>query len=279
MSFTGFGVVAGAGLTETARRAGADHVEPAVAGNLVVRSGTGWALADSFRGGRFRSFAVLVPGDLPLLTADPESVTGYFAEVLPLVRSVAVPGATIVFGSGTARTAPAGMPATEARQRFADAVRTCRDIAAANDLRIVVEPLSRSETNLLNTVAETVAFLDEAEIAGVDVVADLFHIRNEEESLEVVRAHADRIGHVHVSDPDRRPIGTVDDVWRTFLETLHDAGYRGSVSLECVWSPDPDEAEREMRRSLDLARTVRGDRAHGARLRSPCEPPDPAPSP
>lgn len=257
MSFTGFGVVAGAELTETARRAGADHIEPAIAGNLVVRDGTGWALAESYAGERFPSFAVLVPGDLPLLTADPVVVTAYFAAVLPIVRSVAEPGAKIVFGSGTARTAPDGMPADEARHRFADVVRTARDVAAENDLRIVLEPLSRSETNLLNTVAETVAFLDAAGIDGVDVVADLFHIRNEAEPLEVIRAHGHRIGHVHVSDPDRNPPGVVDDVWRDFLDVVHGGGYRGSVSLECRWSPDPAVAGVEMRRSLDRLRAVR----------------------
>ena len=256
MSFTGFGVVAGAELTEPARRAGADHVEPAIAGNLVVRDGAGWALADSSAGERFPSFAVLVPGDLPLLTSDRRAVDDYFAEVLPIVHSVAEPGATIVFGSGTARTAPDDMPQSEALRRFAEVVRAARDTADAHDLRIAVEPLSRTETNLLHTVAETVAFLDEWGLAGVGVVADLFHLRNEAEPLEVVRRHGDRIGHVHLSDPDRRPPGTVDDVWRTFLDAVHDGGYRGAVSLECRWSPDPDEAEAEMRDALDRVRAA-----------------------
>ncbi|WP_144710531.1 sugar phosphate isomerase/epimerase [Curtobacterium pusillum] len=259
MSFTGFGVVADAGLTETARRAGADHVEPTIAGDLVARDepgGTGWVLAEPYRGERFPSFAVLVPGDLALLTADPGTVSEYFTSVMPIVSSVAEPGATIVFGSGTARNAPEGMSTAEAHERLADVVRTARDTATASGLRIVLEPLSRSETNLLNSVEETVAFLDAAGIGGGGVVADLFHIRNEGESFEVLRAHGGRIGHVHVSDPDRRPPGTVDDVWRTFLEAVHDGGYRGAVSLECRWSPDPDEAEREIRRSLDLLRSV-----------------------
>jgi len=256
MSFTGFGVVAGAELTEPARRAGADHVEPAIAGNLVVRDGGGWALTDTYAGERFPSFAVLVPGDLPLLTSDRRAVDDYFAAVLPIVRSVAVPGATIVFGSGTARTAPDDMSPSEAHRRFAEVVRTARDTADLLDLRIVVEPLSRTETNLLHTVAETVAFLDDADIDGVGVVADLFHIRNEAEPLEVVRGYGDRIGHVHVSDPDRLPPGTVDDVWRTFLEAVHDGGYRGAVSLECRWSPEPDVAEAEMRAALERLRAA-----------------------
>lgn len=261
MSFTGYGVVAGAELTEAVRRAGADHVEPTIAGNLAIRpdgDDGGWALNDVYAGDRFPSFAILVPGGLPLLTADPDAVRGYFEAILPIVRSVADPAAKLVFGSGTARTAPDGMPQPEAHRRFAEVLRTARDTAVANDLRIVLEPLSRSETNVLNSFAEAVRFLDDAAIDGVDVVADLFHIRNEGESLDVLREYGDRVGHVHVSDRDRLPIGAKggDDVWRDFLAAVHDGGYRGSVSLECKWSRDPTMAEVEIRRSLDLLRRV-----------------------
>ncbi|WFR68304.1 sugar phosphate isomerase/epimerase [Curtobacterium flaccumfaciens] len=148
------------------------------------------------------------------------------------------------------------MPDAEAHRRFAEVLRTARDVAAASDLRIVLEPLSRSETNVLHSFAEAARFLDDAAIDGVDVVADLFHIRNEGESLDVLREYGDRIGHVHVSDRDRLPLGAAggDDVWRDFLSAVHDGGYRGSVSLECTWSRDPAMAEPEIRRSLDLLR-------------------------
>lgn len=259
MSFTGFGVVAGAELTEAVRRAGADHVEPTIAGNLAIRpagDGGDWTLNDLYAGDRFPSFAILVPGDLPLLTADLTVVRGYFGAVLPIVRSVAEPGAKIVFGSGTARTAPDGMPEAEAHRRFAEVLRTARDTAAASNLRIVLEPLSRSETNVLNTFAEAVRFLDHADIDEVDVVADLFHIRNAGEPLDVLREHGDRIGHVHVSDRGRLPLGAEggDDVWRDFLQAVHDGGYRGSVSLECNWSRETAAAESEFGRSLELLR-------------------------
>ncbi|WFR68303.1 hypothetical protein P9139_08725 [Curtobacterium flaccumfaciens] len=112
MSFTGFGVVAGAALTEAVRRAGADHVEPTIADNLALRSdhGGGWDRNDVYAGDRFPSFAILVPGDLALLTADPGAVRDYFDAVLPIVRSVADPEAKIVFGSGPPARHPTACP-------------------------------------------------------------------------------------------------------------------------------------------------------------------------
>jgi sugar phosphate isomerase/epimerase len=253
MTFSGIGIVAGVELTEAARRAGADHVEPAITGNLAVRDGDRWVRNEAYADQRFSSFALFVPPDLPLIADVDERVDDYFAQVLPIVASVAEPGAKIVFGSGTARTAPPSMPDTDARRRFARVLRSARDIAAAHDLRIVLEPLNRDETNLLHTIEETVGFLDEHGIEGVDVVADLFHVQAEGESFDVVRANGHRIGHVHVSDGDREPPGEGDWPWPEFLAAVHQGGYRGTVSLECRWGDDP---ERQMAMALDFVRAA-----------------------
>lgn len=253
MVFSGIGIVAGEHLTGAVRRAGADHVEPSISGNLVVRGDDGWHRNEAYAGERFGSFALFVPPNLPLLTGDPAVVDGYFRAVLPIIASVAEPGAKIVFGSGTARTAPAGMSDTDARARFARVVRVARDTAREHDLRIVLEPLNRSETNLIHTIDEAVRFLDEFDLDGVGVVADLFHVQTESEPFDVVRAHGDRIGHVHVSDRDREAPGTRGWPWPEFLRAVQDGGYRGSVSLECHW---PDDAEPAMRNALDEVRAV-----------------------
>jgi hypothetical protein len=254
MSSRGLGVVAGAALTEVVRRAGADHVEPTIAGNIAVRDGTGWRRNEVYAGQRFPSFAILVPGDLPLLTTELGTV---LLRPGPVDRTVGRgTGREDRLRVGTARNAPDGMAGDDALRRFGEVVRTARDVAAANDLRIVVEPLSRAETNVLHTVDATVTFLEGAALDGVGAVADLFHIRNEGESFWVLRRHGDRIGHVHLSDPDRRPASAVDDVWREFLAAVHDGGFQGAVSLECRWAPDAQTAEAEIRFALERVRSV-----------------------
>jgi len=74
------------------------------------------------------------------------------------------------------------------------------------------------------------------------VVADLFHIMLEEESLEVVREHAGRVAHAHVADSGRRPPGQGDWPLRAFLASLREGGYRGAVSIECTWADLASEA-------------------------------------
>src|SRR5699024_5028113 len=145
------------------------------------------------------------------------------------------PGATIVLGSGAARRTPEGVDPAAARAQLARSVRLARDLAVEHGLEAILEPLHRGETDQINTLAEAVAFLDEHDLGDVRVVADLFHVMLEQESLETVRAHAGRVAHAHIADTDRRPPGQGDWPLRAFLASLREGGYRGAVSLECVW--------------------------------------------
>lgn len=251
-----FGVIAPSARTATALAAGVDYVEPAIAGNVAVADGDGWRLAPEYEGGRHPSFAILFPGG-DLRVADPgfpaERVTAYVDAVLPLVASVAEPGAKIVFGSGAARTVPDGVDPAAAEARFAEVLRETRDRAAGVDLQIMLEPLHRGETNLVNSIREAVAFLDRHGIEDVPVVADLFHIQLEHEPFAVLHEHADRIGHAHIADTGRRYLGSGDWPWREFVGELRTAGYDGSVSLECIWG---DDFGGEVRASLEALRAL-----------------------
>lgn len=241
------GVIVTSDRIEAARAAGADYVEPTIVNNLVAPSADdGWAVnPERETPTGCPSFAILFPGDLRL--ADPGfpagDVTAYLEAVLPVVAAHAAPGAKIVFGSGAARTIPDGVDRRQAELRFAEIVRETRDLAARHDLRIVLEPLHRGETNLLNSIAECAAFLDEHGIDGVPIVADLFHIMLESEPLTVVRENGARIGHAHIADTGRRTPGSGDWPLEEFLRSLDDGGYTGSVSLECIWDDFASEAE------------------------------------
>lgn len=250
-----FGVIAPSARTEPALAAGVDYVEPAIAGNVAVADGGGWRLAPEYEGRRHPSFAILFPGDLRV--SDPgfpaERVTAYVDAVLPLVASVAERGAKIVFGSGRARTIPDEIDRAAGEARFAEVLRETRDRAASVGVQIMLEPLHKGETNLVNSIREAVAFLDEHGISDVPVVADLFHIELEHEPFTVLHEHFDRIGHAHIADTGRRYLGSGDWPWREFVAELRAAGYNGSISLECVWG---DDFGGEVRTSLEALRAL-----------------------
>lgn len=254
-----FGVVVPSELAAEAIALGADHVEPPIVGNVIESDADGqWRPAPGFVQPRpASSFALLFPGEPRI--ADPAipmaAVEDYLRTALDAARAVAEPDAKIVLGSGTARTIPDGVDREAAEARFADVLRTARDLGAERRLRILLEPLNRGETNLLHTMADCAAFLDDHGIGGVGLVAGVYHVMLEGESFDTVRDLGPRIGHVHLSDEDRQPPGTADWPLAEFLRAVRDGGYAGSASLECRWSVLADELPEALAavRSADAA--------------------------
>ncbi|MGO1481980.1 MAG: sugar phosphate isomerase/epimerase family protein [Brachybacterium sp.] len=232
--------------TAAAYAAGADYVEPTILHNLLVQDADGtWQeapLTDAWQPAP--SFAVIAPAGLGLAdpAADPGVIAGHLRLVMTAAARRARPGATIVLGSGAARSAPEGVDPAAARAQLARSVRLARDLAAEHGLEAILEPLHRGESDQINSIAEAIAFLDEHDLAEMRVVADLFHIMREQESLDVVREHAGRVAHAHIADTDRRPPGQGDWPLRAFLASLREGGYRGAVSIECEWQDLASEA-------------------------------------
>lgn len=252
---TDYGVIVRTERILPALAAGADYVEPIIVGNLAVLDGTRWIRNPEFPDvPPSSSFAILVPGDIKL--SDPafdiEAIAAYFDTVLGIVHSAAAPAARIVFGSGGARTIPEGADASAARARFAQSLRIARDAARRYDLRMLLEPLNRGESNLINSLTEAAAFLDEYAIDGVTLVADLFHMMLENEPLSVLAELGPRIGHAHITDTGRTPPGQGDWPLADFIEALRGAGYEGSITIESNFT----DFEPELAASLAHLRAI-----------------------
>ncbi|MDI7276043.1 MAG: TIM barrel protein, partial [Anaerolineae bacterium] len=115
---------------------------------------------------------------------------------------------------------------------------------------IALEPLRRAETNLVHTVAEAVEIVRPLGHPQVGVLADYYHMQQEQEPLANLLSAGDLLRHVHVSDPDRlAPTGGHD--LTDFFSHLRRAGYRARVSVECRWV----DWDRE---SGEAARLLRG---------------------
>ncbi|MHC4646605.1 MAG: TIM barrel protein, partial [Planctomycetota bacterium] len=78
---------------------------------------------------------------------------------------------------------------------------------------------------------------------GMPLLADLFHMNIEEESIgDSIRAAGDCIGHVHFVDSNRRPAGMGHIDFTEVAEALKDINYSGYASAEAFSYPDADSA-------------------------------------
>ncbi len=145
-----------------------------------------------------------------------------------------------------------------AEQQRAWAVAGLRQVAAYAALRgveLVVEPINRYETNFLNTVAETLAFLDEVAAPNVGLLFDTFHANIEEPSLaDSLRAAGRRLRHVHTADSNRWAPGSGHLDFAAVVATLRAIGYDGWLSAEIL--PLPGNAEQAAAQTIAHLRSL-----------------------
>lgn len=116
-------------------------------------------------------------------------------------------------------------------------------IARDHGVELFYEPLNRYETNVFNRIGDASSFLTERQLRGALVLADLFHMNIEEDSIEqaIVRAGS-FTGYVHLADSNRRPAGCGHIDMASVARALKEIGYNGYVSAEALAYPDAESA-------------------------------------
>jgi sugar phosphate isomerase/epimerase len=124
-----------------------------------------------------------------------------------------------------------------------EALEQLAERAARHDMPVLVEPLNRYETNVLNTVAESISFLKSLRATNVKLLADLFHMNIEEaDTASALHAAGRRLGHVHFADSNRRAVGFGHTDIDGVITALREIRYDGWLSAEIFPLPDSETA-------------------------------------
>jgi sugar phosphate isomerase/epimerase len=188
------------------------------------------------------AFNIFLPGDLKVVgpTVDQARVARYVERAL--ARASQLGARLIVFGSGRARNVPDDFSRATANAQLVEFLTLTGPIAQAQGITIAIEPLNRRESNILNSVAEAVTLAQAVNHPQIRVLADFYHMDEEEEPLTEVVRHQAWLAHIHVADTERRAPGTGHYPYATFVEQLRQAGYQGRISVECRWDDFATEA-------------------------------------
>jgi D-psicose/D-tagatose/L-ribulose 3-epimerase len=126
------------------------------------------------------------------------------------------------------------------------------EYAAAQDVRLAIEPLNRFETDLVNTVEQGLDLCERIGGANVGLLLDTFHMNIEERSLpDAIRTAGERIFHFHACENDRGAPGSGHVDWDGVLTALADVDYAGQIVIES-FSPEI----REIARAVSLWRPL-----------------------
>ena len=153
-------------------------------------------------------------------------------------------GAPAILGSMQGR-AEQGVSRAQALEWLAEALHEAGKTASLLGTHFLYEPLNRYETNLFNRQADAADFLRSRNIAGVRILADLFHMNLEESNLsDALRhlAHHQLLGHIHFADSNRQAMGLGHTPLAPLAETLRAIGYSGYLSAEVFPLPDSESA-------------------------------------
>jgi sugar phosphate isomerase/epimerase len=111
---------------------------------------------------------------------------------------------------------------------------------------LIIEPINRYETDLLNTIGESLEFMGRVGAEHLGVLADTFHMNIEEVSLErALRAGGSRLRHIHTADSNRQAPGWGHLDFAAVLATLRAMSYRGWLGAEILPRPDPLAAAQQ----------------------------------
>lgn len=220
------------------QEAGADYVEFGVGATLPEGSEADWdALrsAVSNQSLRVEAFNSFIPGHHRITgpNVNLQRVLDYCRTALP--RCKALGGEVVVLGSAGARKVPEGWSHDEARQQFVEFCRELNPIADEAGITIALEPLNTREDNFLLSVGNGAQLVDEIGLPRIQLLADLYHMAEENEPLQNVAQAGTRLKHTHLADIGRVAPGFASEGEEDFIgffRALRTAGYDVRCSFE-----------------------------------------------
>ncbi|KKI90063.1 xylose isomerase [Bacillus sp. SA1-12] len=178
---------------------------------------------------------IFLPGNLKIVGNEVNygAVERYVDKALSRVKQIGA--RTVVFGSGRARSLPEAFSRVKGEEQIITFLDIVADYADPLGITVVIEPLNRKESNMINSIPEAMEIAKKVNRDSIQVLADFYHMHEEKEPIEHLVSAKDLLKHIHVADSGRFAPGTGTYPYKTFVHCLKEANYDGLVSIECNW--------------------------------------------
>jgi sugar phosphate isomerase/epimerase len=234
---------------ETAKAAGFDYVE---LGTTEIASLSDSEFEESVE--RAKQVGIptpnanlFLPGTMRLTgpeALDPEQQIAYVRKAFARLARFGVK--ILCFGSGGARRVPDGFPQAEAFKQLVAFGKRIAPEARAHGITVVIEPLRKQETNIINTTAEGLELVNAVADQNFELLVDFYHLASEKEDPAIILRARDHIRHLHMANPQGRvfPLAWDEFDYAPFFANLRQIGYTGRISIEASSKDVPSEAPR-----------------------------------
>jgi 5-keto-L-gluconate epimerase len=158
-------------------------------------------------------------------------------------------GAMVIIGGIRGRTTgEAGESKITIKQKDdgKSALDKCVNYAQKKRITLLLEPINRYETNIINTLEEGVKLIEEIGSENLRLLPDTFHMNIEEKSIEEsILKYKSHIGYIHFSDSNRQAPGLGHLDFKKIISTLVKMNYRNAIGIEILPKPDDFSAAEQ----------------------------------
>ena len=187
---------------------------------------------------------LVAPKGLSIASPDP-AVRARTGEVIArLVHLCAqLGGSYLVHGSPAQRNPASGQSQSDALSFATDAWHRAGELATGLGLTYCIEPLSRDQTSVVNTLAQAMSIVQEAALPGLCTMLDTSSAGlSEEAPIDRLIGRwwpTGKLAHVQFNDRNRRGPGQGDDRFGPVVAALARHSYSGWIAMEpFVYQPD-----------------------------------------
>jgi sugar phosphate isomerase/epimerase len=140
----------------------------------------------------------------------------------------------VVFGSGGARQVPEGFSKQEAFEQLVDFGKRIAPEARSRNITIAIEPLRHQESNIINTAAEGLQWVNAVNDPNIQLMIDYYHFQVEKEDLADIFKVKDHLRHLHMANPNGRvvPLQWEEYDYAPFFADMRAIHYDRLISVE-----------------------------------------------
>ena len=158
----------------------------------------------------------------------------YVEKVFPIAKDFGAK--VLVFGSGGARMLPQGFSRDTAMCQLISFLRLVNGYCEDFDISIAIEPLNRTESNMINSVMEGYWLAKYTDRPRIRVLADYYHMQCDNEPASELLVTKGNLIHAHIASKKHRyyPLYEAKAEHEPFFAALKELGYDAGVSVEGV---------------------------------------------
>lgn len=180
------------------------------------------------------------PIPLDSRVSDPSFNLAYYRDFLRKAadRTAEMGARYFVFGNGKARSLPTDGDITGAASKFDEFFIMLLDVAAEHNITVLIEPLGKKLSNIVNNLPEAVEFIKKYSRPNLKTFIDYRYMVELGRPLDEISEYEPYIKHVHLDNPTtvfpERVFPRLDDGfdYAPFLNALKKISYKGIISIE-----------------------------------------------